>query len=119
MERHSAGLLIPLHDGTLSLLRKHRARIERKIPVALAGETALAVSRWLESSGRLPEAVKFLREAAAQNPQSVGIRRRLAGIYIQTGQVAEARNELSAIIEQPGAGHINLCSFGLFGRASI
>lgn len=66
-----------------------------------AGDTALAISRWLESSGRLGETVKLLREAATQNPSDTSIRKRLAGLYIQTGQVAEARAELSAIIDQP------------------
>jgi predicted ATP-grasp superfamily ATP-dependent carboligase len=37
-------VLIASHDGTIALLRRHRARIERRIRLALAEEPALAVA---------------------------------------------------------------------------
>jgi predicted ATP-grasp superfamily ATP-dependent carboligase len=44
LDHHSARLLIPLHDGTISLLRRHRSRIERRIRIALAEDPALATA---------------------------------------------------------------------------
>jgi predicted ATP-grasp superfamily ATP-dependent carboligase len=39
-----ARVLIPSHDGTITLLRQHRARLERRARVALATERALAIA---------------------------------------------------------------------------
>lgn len=38
------GTIIPSHDGTIALLRQHRARLERRARLALADERALAVA---------------------------------------------------------------------------
>jgi predicted ATP-grasp superfamily ATP-dependent carboligase len=42
--RTRARVLIPSHDGTISLLRRHRARLESRTRVALANERALAIA---------------------------------------------------------------------------
>jgi predicted ATP-grasp superfamily ATP-dependent carboligase len=39
-----ARVLIPLADGTIAWLRRHRARIEQRVRIALAGEPALGVA---------------------------------------------------------------------------
>jgi len=39
-----AGVLIPAHDGTISVLRRHRARVESVARLALASEAALAIA---------------------------------------------------------------------------
>jgi len=39
-----ARVVIPAHDGTIAMLRAHRARLERTTRLALAGEAALAVA---------------------------------------------------------------------------
>ena len=38
------GTIIPLHDGTIALLRQHRGRLEQRARLALADERALAVA---------------------------------------------------------------------------
>ena len=44
LARVGARVLIPLHDGTIALLRRHRPRLERRTRVALAEERALAIA---------------------------------------------------------------------------
>ncbi len=44
LARAGARVIIPSHDGTIALLRAHRARLARSARVALAGEGALAVA---------------------------------------------------------------------------
>ena len=44
LEATGARTVIPSHDGTIALLRKHRARIEHHARLALANEPALAVA---------------------------------------------------------------------------
>src|SRR6266550_580240 len=38
LERAGARVLIPSHDGTVALLRRHRARLEQRVRLALADE---------------------------------------------------------------------------------
>jgi len=42
--RPGARVLIPSHDGTIALLRAHRARVEQRVRLALADEPALAIA---------------------------------------------------------------------------
>jgi len=44
LERSQARALIPSHDGTIALLRSHRARLEQRVRLALADEAALAIA---------------------------------------------------------------------------
>ena len=44
LERTSARVLISSHDGTIALLRQHRARLEQRVRLALASEPALTVA---------------------------------------------------------------------------
>jgi cation diffusion facilitator CzcD-associated flavoprotein CzcO/predicted ATP-grasp superfamily ATP-dependent carboligase len=40
----NARIIIPSHDGTISLLRRHRERLERRTRVALGKESAMAIA---------------------------------------------------------------------------
>src|SRR3989442_3633903 len=42
--RTGARVLISSHDGTIALLRAHRARVEQRVRLALANEPALAIA---------------------------------------------------------------------------
>src|SRR2546428_3495808 len=44
LESPGARVLIPSADGTVALLRQHRARVERRARVALASESALSIA---------------------------------------------------------------------------
>ncbi len=44
LDRTGVRVILPLADQTLALLRRHRASMERRTAVAMAGETALAVA---------------------------------------------------------------------------
>ena len=44
LERTGARVLISSHDGTIALLRTHRARLEQRVRLALADERALAIA---------------------------------------------------------------------------
>src|SRR6266581_4761693 len=44
LERAGAPVLISSHDGTIALLRRHRARLEQRGRLALAGERALTIA---------------------------------------------------------------------------
>jgi len=44
LDRTEARILIPAHDGTIALLRRHRARLERRVRIALANETAMTIA---------------------------------------------------------------------------
>src|SRR2546428_1472694 len=44
LERTGARVLISSHDGTIALLRAHRARLEQRVRLALAGEGALTIA---------------------------------------------------------------------------
>jgi CelD/BcsL family acetyltransferase involved in cellulose biosynthesis/predicted ATP-grasp superfamily ATP-dependent carboligase len=44
LESSGARVLISSHDGTIALLRRYRARLERKVRIALANEPALSVA---------------------------------------------------------------------------
>src|SRR2546427_9146529 len=39
LDRTGAGILIPAHDGTIALFPRHRPRLDRRAPIALAIET--------------------------------------------------------------------------------
>ncbi len=44
LERMAGQVLIPSSDGTIALLRRHRARLERRVRIALASEAAMTVA---------------------------------------------------------------------------
>ena len=44
LERAGVRVLIPSADGTIALLRRHRARVERRVRVALADEPAMTIA---------------------------------------------------------------------------
>src|SRR3989442_14366100 len=44
LERTGARVLIPSHDGTIALLRQHRARLEQRVRIALASEPPMTVA---------------------------------------------------------------------------
>jgi predicted ATP-grasp superfamily ATP-dependent carboligase len=44
LDRTNAPLAIPSHDGTIALLRQHRERLERRVRIALARESAMAIA---------------------------------------------------------------------------
>src|SRR5882724_9407748 len=44
LERTGARVLIPSHDGTIALLRRHRAQLEQRARVALPDERALTIA---------------------------------------------------------------------------
>jgi len=44
LDTSGARVLIPSHDGTIELLRRHRARLERRVRLAMGEEAALAVA---------------------------------------------------------------------------
>ena len=44
LDRTEARILIPAHDGTIALLRRHRAQLERRVRIALANETAMTIA---------------------------------------------------------------------------
>jgi len=44
VDRLGARVLIPCHDGTVALLRTHRARLEQRTRIALASEPAIGVA---------------------------------------------------------------------------
>jgi predicted ATP-grasp superfamily ATP-dependent carboligase len=44
VDRLGARVLIPCHDGTVALVRPHRARLEQRARIALASEPALSVA---------------------------------------------------------------------------
>src|SRR3989454_9757987 len=57
LERTGARVLISSHDGTIALLRAHRARLEQRVRLALADERALSIAvnkeRTVEAARRL------------------------------------------------------------------
>lgn len=44
LDSTGARVLIPAHDGTIALLRRHRARLERRVRIALAKEASMAIA---------------------------------------------------------------------------
>jgi len=60
-ERLGASVLIPSHDGTIAVLRRHRARLERRVHLALASEPSLTMAvnkaRTLAAARRLGLAI--------------------------------------------------------------
>src|SRR5436309_5105868 len=44
LERAGARVLIPSHDGTVALLRRHRTQLEQRVRLALADEPALTIA---------------------------------------------------------------------------
>ena len=44
LEHTGARVLIPLFDGTIALLGRHRARLEKRVRIALANEPALSIA---------------------------------------------------------------------------
>jgi predicted ATP-grasp superfamily ATP-dependent carboligase len=57
LDATGARVVIPSHDGTIALLRQHRSRLEQRVRIALANETALDIAvnkeRTLEIAERL------------------------------------------------------------------
>jgi len=44
LEHVGARVLIPSHDGTIAVLRRHRARLERRVRLALAAEPSISLA---------------------------------------------------------------------------
>src|SRR2546427_3617691 len=44
LERTGVRVLIPSHDGTIALLRQHRARVGQRVRIALANERAMTIA---------------------------------------------------------------------------
>jgi predicted ATP-grasp superfamily ATP-dependent carboligase len=61
LRRHSCGVLVPAHDGTIAAFRRRRAELEREVALALPSEPALRAavdkSLTLEVAARLGVAV--------------------------------------------------------------
>ncbi|HEV8586852.1 MAG TPA: ATP-grasp domain-containing protein [Methylomirabilota bacterium] len=76
------GVVIPSHDGTLALLREHRARLEGRARLAIASEAALAIAvnkpRTLAVAERLGIAVP--RTVVVARPAEVSETLRLIGL---------------------------------------
>jgi predicted ATP-grasp superfamily ATP-dependent carboligase len=81
LERHSPRVLIPAHDGTIELLRRHRAQLERRVALALAPEPAL--------------------ELAVTKTRLLSLADEL-GIAVPRGALAEDRQALARALEQVG-----------------
>ena len=77
LEHTRAQVLIPMSDGTIALLRRHRARVEQRVRIALAKEPALAIAvnkeRTLAIAGRLGVAIPpgLVVRAESQVPAAV------------------------------------------------
>jgi predicted ATP-grasp superfamily ATP-dependent carboligase len=68
LERTGARVLIPSHDGTIALLRRHRAQLEPRVRVALADERTLAIAVNKERT------LAVARRVGLQVPRSLVVR---------------------------------------------
>ncbi|HEX4600697.1 MAG TPA: ATP-grasp domain-containing protein [Gemmatimonadales bacterium] len=81
LERTGARVLIPSHDGTVALLRRHRAQLEQRTRLALADEGAIAV--------------------AVSKEQTLAVARRL-GLQVPRSCVARTAEDVPLALEEVG-----------------
>ncbi len=81
LERTGARVLISSHDGTIALLRTHRARLERRVRLALADEPALNI--------------------AVNKEQTLAVARRL-GLHVPREVVVRAVADVPAALREIG-----------------
>jgi predicted ATP-grasp superfamily ATP-dependent carboligase len=81
LEHPGARVLIPSHDGTIALLRQHRARLEQRVRIALAAEPAISV--------------------AVNKEQTLTVARRL-GISVPHSLVVRAVSEVPLALQEIG-----------------
>jgi len=126
LERSGATVLIPAADGTIALLRRHRARIERRARIALASEPALitavnkertlAVARRLgigvprsllvQAVSEVPTALKEIGLPAVVKPTESWLSNDHSGIRVVSRLVTtpdEARGAVAKLTQSGGA----------------
>src|SRR5438128_3243394 len=140
LQRTGARVLIPAHDGTIALLRRHRAQLEPAIRIALPDERALAVAvnkqRTLAAAQRLglavPRSLAVLSErevpaalgeiglpAVVKPTESwvgQGVEEGRAGTWVGPQLVTSAEEARRAVAELAGRGGAALFQQLLSGR---
>jgi predicted ATP-grasp superfamily ATP-dependent carboligase len=81
LERTGARVLIPSHDGTIALLRQHRARVEQRACIALANERAMTI--------------------AVNKERTLAVAKRL-GIIVPRGLVVRTVDEVPMAVKEIG-----------------
>src|SRR3989454_12910 len=81
LERTGARVLIPSHDGTIALLRQHRARVEQRVCIALANERAMTI--------------------AVNKERTLAVAKRL-GIIVPRGLVVRTVDEVPMAVKEIG-----------------
>jgi tetratricopeptide (TPR) repeat protein len=75
------------------------AQAKRTLP---ANEGTIILARALETAGLRTEAMSQVQAAVAIEPANIDARRQLVQQLSQTGRIAEARQQLQSMINQPG-----------------
>jgi len=136
MHRPGVGVLIPSADSTVALLRRHRARLEPRVSIALAGETPLSIvvdkQRTLAVAERLgirvprsisvgavsevPEALKDLGLPAVVKPNESWLWNGQEGVRAACRLVTTADEARRAVAELTRYGGVTLFQALLTGR---
>ena len=136
LERTGARVLIPSHDGTIALLRQHRARVGQRVRIALANERAmtiavnkeqtLAVAKRLGISvprglvvrmvDEVPMAVKEIGLPAVVKPSESWLWHGQHGMRVTSRVVTSPDEARRAVAELTGSGGVTLFQQLLSGR---
>ena len=136
LERTGARVLIPSHDGTIALLRRHRARLEQRVRIALANESAMTIAvnkeRTLAVAKRLgigvprslavhtvsevPEALKEIGLPAVVKPTESWLWGEQQGVRVTSQAVATPDQAHRAVAELTSLGGVTLLQQLLSGR---
>src|SRR3989442_11257085 len=136
LERTGARVLIPSHDGTIALLRQHRARLEQRVCIALANERAMTIAvnkeRTLAVAKRLgisvprglvvrtvdevPMAVKEIGLPAVVKPSESWLWHGQHGMRVTSHAVTNPDDARRAVDDVTGSGGGTLVQLLLSGR---
>ncbi len=130
------GVLLASHDGTIALLRQHRARLEQKVRLALASEPALAIavnkertlavarrlgivvppSVVVRSVDELPTALREVGLPAVIKPTESWLWDERGGARVASQVVVTPDEAQRAVAKLTGSGGVTLCQRLLSGR---
>jgi len=136
LARTKARVLIASHDGTIALIRRHRARLEQQVRIALADESAMTVavnkeltlsaarrvgvsvplSLTLNTVGEVPAALKETGLPAVVKPSESWLQRGQKGVWIGPQLVTTADETRRMVAEIVRSGGSALCQPLLSGR---
>lgn len=117
-ERPETWLTLLSHQLNLGKRRSAEKTLERAGESLAEPQRSLALAQGNEMLGRLDDAERFFRDAAAAAPENLDIKRGLASFLIRCGRIDPARSTLLDIMDAKSSG-LNAASTRVWARRAL